>query len=145
VIGRTAQFVSSSINSIKQSIHMSYKTTTKTRLISVASILASSFLILSGTVVGNRVQAAEAPPYDTTIVAFGDLNLDSEQGIKALYARLRNGAEDVCASFEGRDLFFKKAWQKCFDQAMAIGVAQVNRPSLTTLHNQTVSRSKGYR
>jgi len=64
---------------------------------------------------------------------------------KALYARLRNGAEDVCSSFEGRDLAFKKLWQSCFDSAVASAVAQINRTGLTTLHNQTVSRSKVYR
>ncbi len=123
---------------------MSYETTIKTQAISAASILAASFLALGCLAMGGSVQAAE-PQYDRAIVAYGDLNLDSEQGAKALYARLRNGAEDVCSSFEGRDLAFKKLWQSCFDSAVASAVAQVNRTGLTTLHNQTVSRSKGYR
>jgi hypothetical protein len=42
-------------------------------------------------------------------------------------------------------LFFKRLWQACFDQAVAAAVVQVNRPGLTTLHNQTVGRSKGDR
>jgi UrcA family protein len=124
---------------------MNYKTTIKTQSISVPSMLAAGFLALGGAAMGGRVQAAEAPRYDTTIVAFGDLNLDSEQGVKALYARLRNGAEDVCSSLDGRDLFFKRMWQSCFDKAVASAVMQVNRPSLTTLHNQRVIRSRGYR
>lgn len=107
-----------------------------------ASILAASLLFLSSAAIGDTVQAAGTAQYDQTIVAFGDLNLDSQQGTKALYLRLRNGAEDVCSSFEGRDLFFKRLWQACFDQAVAAAVTRVNRPSLTTLHTQTVKRAK---
>jgi UrcA family protein len=129
----------------KQGVLMNYQTTIKTQSISVLSILATGFLALGCAAMGGRVQAAEAPQYNTTTVAFGDLNLDSEQGVKVLYARLRNGAEDVCSSFEGRDLFFKRLWQTCFDRAVASAVVQVNRTSLTTLHNQTVIRSTGYR
>jgi UrcA family protein len=125
---------------------MNNETTIKTQSISVLSIvLAAGFLALGGTAMGGRVQAAEAPQYNTTIVAFGDLNLDSEQGVKVLYARLRNGAEDVCSSFEGRDLFFKRLWQTCFDRAVASAVVQVNRTSLTTLHKQTVIQSTRHR
>jgi UrcA family protein len=115
-------------------------TAIKTQSLSAASILAAAFLVLSAPAIGSKALAAETPRYDTAIVAYGDLNLDSQQGLKVLYARLRNGAEDVCSSFEGRDLFFKKVWQTCFDRAVASAVAQVNRNGLTTLHNQTVDR-----
>jgi len=128
----------------QQGIHVSHETIIKTQSISAASFLAAGFLILGCLAMDGSVQAAEQQ-YDRAIVAYGDLNLDSEQGAKALYARLRNGAEDVCSSFEGRDLAFKKLWQSCFDSAVASAVAQINRTGLTTLHNQTVSRSKVYR
>jgi UrcA family protein len=124
---------------------VSYETTIKGRSISAASILAAGFLVFAGAAMCGTVQAAEAPRYDEAIVAYGDLNLESEQGTKVLYARLRNSAEDVCSSFDGRNLFLKRLWQTCFDQAVAAAVVQVNRPSLTTLHNQTVNRSKGDR
>lgn len=122
---------------------MSHDTAIKSQFISTVSSMAVSFIVLAGAAMASTVQAAEAPQYDRTVVAYGDLNLDSQQGTKVLYARLRNGAEDVCSPFEGRDLFFKRLWQACFDQAVAAAVVQVNRPGLTTLHNQTVGRSKG--
>ncbi len=124
---------------------MIHKTTIKSQIISMASILTASSMFFASAAMGGTAQAAEVPRYDKTIVAFGDLNLDSQQGTKALYARLRNGAESVCSSFEGRDLFFKRLWQTCFDQAVAAAVVQVNRPSLTTLHSRTIGRSKVYR
>jgi UrcA family protein len=119
---------------------MSHETTIKSQFIATA-ILTASFLVLSSAAMGDTVQAVGTPLYDRTIVAFGDLNLDSQQGTKALYARLRNGAVDVCSAFEGRDLFFKRLWQTCFDQAIAAAVVQVNRSRLTTLHSQTVKRT----
>ena len=92
--------------------------------------------------VWRAAQAGAEPKYDSAVVSFGGLNLDSPQGTKALYSRLRNGAEDACSSFEGRDLFFKRLWQSCFDQAVAAAVVQIDRPGLTALHNQAVNRSK---
>jgi UrcA family protein len=122
---------------------MSHETTIKSQFIA-ASILATGFLV-SSAAMGDTAQAAETPQYDRTVVAYGDLNLDSPQGTKMLYARLRNGAEDVCSTIDGRNLFLKRLWQTCFDQAVAAAVVQVNRPGLTTLHNRTVNRSKGDR
>jgi UrcA family protein len=119
---------------------MSHETTIKTQ---AACILAASFLFLSCAARGGTVPAAAAPKYDRAIVAYGDLNLDSQQGTKVLYARLRNGAEDVCSSFDDRNLFLRRLWQACFDQAVAAAVAQINKPGLTTLHKQTVNRPKG--
>jgi UrcA family protein len=126
------------LGSNQQGIHMSHDSTIKSQFISMASIL----IVLAGAAVGGTVQAGEEPKYDSAVVSFGDLNLDSPQGTMVLYSRLRNGAEDVCSSFEGRDLFFKRLWQSCFDQAVAAAVVQVNRPGLTTLHNHEVNRSK---
>jgi UrcA family protein len=124
---------------------MSYYTTIKSQGISLASILAASFIVVGAAAMGGSAQAAEALRYDKAIVAYGDLNLESRQGTKVLYARLRNGAEEVCSSIDGRNLFLKKLWQTCFDQAVAAAVVQVNRSSLTTLHNQTVNRLQGDR
>ena len=119
--------------------------THKSQIVSAASILAASLFVFGGGAIGSAAQAAETPRYNRALVAYGDLNLESQQGTKALYARLRNGAEDACSSIDGRNLFLKRLWQTCFDQAVATAVAQVNRPGLTTLHNQTVNRLKGDR
>src|SRR3984957_11538778 len=120
---------------------MSHDTTIKSQFISMASIL----IVLAGAAIGGTAQAGAEPKYDSAVVSFGDLNLDSPQGTKMLYSRLRNGAEDACSSFEGRDLFFKRLWQTCFDQAVAAAVAQVDRPSVTALHSQSVKPSKADR
>jgi UrcA family protein len=58
-----------------------------------------------------------------------------------LYARIRNAAENVCSSLEGRDLSEKKLWQSCFDKAVANAVVQVDKSRVTALHNQTVTHT----
>jgi UrcA family protein len=114
------------------------KTTIKTQSLFTASVVAASFLAF-GAPMGARAQAAEPAQSHTTIVKYGDLNLDSEQGAKVLYARLRSAAKNVCSSFEGRDLIQKKHWQGCFDKAVASAVVQVNNIRVTALHNQIVN------
>ena len=124
---------------------MSHATPSKSQVIATALILAANLVLFAGTAMGGTTQSVEAPRYDRALVAYGDLNLESPQGTKVLYARLRNGAEDVCSSIDGRNLFLKRLWQSCFDQAVAAAVVQVNRPSLTNLHNHTVNRLKADR
>jgi UrcA family protein len=117
------------------------RTTIKTQSISAASILAAGFIALSGAVTVVPAQAAEAPQSYTTIVSYGDLNLDSEQGAKVLYGRLRHAAEIVCFSLEGRDLLLKRIWQGCLDEAVASAVVQVNKARVTALHNQMLNHT----
>ena len=117
------------------------KTAIKTHSLFTASVVAASFLAFGGAAMGGRVQAAEPGQSYTSIVNYGDLNLDSEQGAKVLYARIRSAAENVCFSLESRDYTDKKLWQGCFDQAVASAVVQVNKARVTALHNQMVNRT----
>jgi UrcA family protein len=116
------------------------KTTIKTQSISVASILATSFLAF-GIAMGSRAHAAEPAQFYSTVVSYGDLNLDSEQGAKVLYARIRSAAGSVCSSLESRNLTEKKLWQGCFDNAVANAVGQVNNVRVTALHNQMINHT----
>ena len=114
------------------------KTAIKTQSVSIASICAASF---SGAVIGNKAQATQPPQADTVIVGYGDLNLDTEQGAKVLYARLRGAARTVCAAFEDRDFKRMTLWKSCFDKAVASAVVQINKSTVTALHNQAVNHS----
>ena len=116
-------------------------TTIKTQSVFTATIAAAGLFALGCAAMGGRVQAAEPAQSYTTIVNYGDLNLDSEQGAKVMYARLRNAAKKVCHSFEGRDLIEKRLWQGCFDKAVASAVGQVNNIRVTALHNQIVNHT----
>jgi UrcA family protein len=102
-----------------------------TPLLVAAGCVALSFAALSG-----RAQAADQQPL-SKVVAYADLNIDSEQGAQVLYTRLRGAAKDVCFPLESRDLL-KNRWQRCFDSALASAVAHVNTVRVTALHNRTV-------
>ena len=117
------------------------KTTIKTQSISAASILAAGFIALSGAVTVVPAQAAEPVESHTQIVRYGDLNLESEQGARVLYTRIRGAAGNVCSPLDGRDLTEKKLWQGCFDKAVASAVVQVNQARVTALHNQIVNHT----
>jgi UrcA family protein len=117
------------------------ETAIKTRSQSIPFILAASLVALGCTAIESRAQAADAEQALTKTVTYGDLNLDSRQGAEVLYARLRRAAEDVCLPLDGRDLTQRSHWQRCFDNAVASAVAQVNKTTVTALHNQTVGHS----
>jgi UrcA family protein len=117
------------------------KTTIKTQSISAASILAAGFIALSGAATIVPAQAAEPAQFHTQIVRYGDLNIDSEQGAKALYTRIRGAAGNVCSWLDGRSVTEKKRRQNCFDQAVANAVVQVNQVRVTALHNQIINHT----
>jgi UrcA family protein len=117
------------------------KTAIKTQSMFAASVVAATFFAFGGASVSGKAQAAEPAPSYTSIVSYGDLNLDSEQGAKVLYARIRSAAGSVCSSLEGRNLTERKFWQGCFDKAVAGAVGQVNNTRVTALHNQMVNHT----
>jgi UrcA family protein len=116
------------------------KTSNKIQSKSAAPIFAASLFALVCAVTGGATQAAE--PSLTRIVAYGDLNLDSTQGAQVLYARLRTAARSVCAPLEGRDLRQQSQWHNCFDHAVDSAVTEVNKTTVSALHNQMINRSK---
>jgi len=115
------------------------KTSIKTQSRLTACILTAGLFALGFGAIG--AQAAEQSQSLTKVVAYGDPNLDSEQGAKVLYARLRNAARSVCFPLEGRDLNRIALWQGCVDNAVSSAVMQINKASVTALHNQFVNRS----
>ena len=69
-------------------------------------------------------------------ISYADLNLETSEGAKTLYARLRHAAEDVCSPLESRDLDRKNLWETCYRNALTSAVTQVNKIALTTLHRK---------
>jgi UrcA family protein len=71
----------------------------------------------------------------TLTVSFSDLNANTEAGAKVLYARLRFAADQVCRPYERTGILPQRAWQTCVNNAVASAVQQINKPTLTALHN----------
>jgi UrcA family protein len=115
-------------------------TAIKTQLNPIASMLAAGLFTLICATSGGSALAAEQTL--TKIVRYGDLNLDSEQGAQALYARLRSAAREVCSPLESIEMSRQRQWKSCFNNALATAVGQVDKTMLSALHVQAVNRSK---
>ena len=70
----------------------------------------------------------------SVVVKYGDLNLNTGAGVKALHVRLRKAARKVCSPFDGRDLSQNLSYGSCVADAVTRAVADVNNPNLTRLH-----------
>jgi len=106
----------------------------------IASILATAIVAFAGVSKGGAAMAAEPVTYSKR-VTYGDLNLESAEGASVLYARLRRAAREVCSSLDGRELTLRSAWETCVNDALNSAVTQVNKPTVTALHNQSVNRA----
>jgi UrcA family protein len=104
-----------------------------------SSLIATLLVAFAGLAKAGGAAAAEPPATLSKTVAYADLNLDSPEGANALYARLRHAAEEVCEPFDGGELSRHNVWRLCVGKTLASAVAQVNRPRVTALHNQSVN------
>ncbi len=116
------------------------KSTIKTQSQSAVLILIAGLSSFGLAITSGAAHAANSQQPLSRKVSYGDLNLDSTEGAKVLYARLRGAANDVCRPFEGRELILQRTWQTCFNDAVARAVAQVNKSTVTALHNQATNR-----
>lgn len=86
---------------------------------------------------GSALAASPASGATTLTVAYGDLNLGSDQGNSALYARITAAARQVCAAdrVDIRDLARFAEARSCEAQAIAQAVQAVHSPRLAALYN----------
>ena len=71
------------------------------------------------------------------VVKFGDLNLASDAGAQALYQRIKLAARRVCAGADTDDRFGNLEYRNCMKQAVDNAVAKIDRPTLTTVAQQS--------
>jgi UrcA family protein len=71
----------------------------------------------------------------TKMVTYGDLDLESMQGARILYARLRNAATRVCEPQRSRQLT-DDGFSACYDSALADAVRQINKSTLTKVYRE---------
>lgn len=86
--------------------------------------------------------SAAQPRVKTTTVSFADLDLSKAAGAQTLYQRIKVAARRVCGPADRYTYGTpSNGFLKCFDAAVADAVAQVDRPSLTALHQDETSRT----
>jgi UrcA family protein len=68
------------------------------------------------------------------IVRFADLNLQSHEGVRVLYSRIRSAAQEVCEPVYFRLAESNIRQRRCQDRAIERAVAGVRSASLTAFH-----------
>jgi UrcA family protein len=107
----------------------------------LATIGAFAALLVGAGAAGSAFAASPANG-PTLTVAYGDLNLASDQGNNALYARISAAARQVCAAdrVDIRDLGRYAQARSCEAQAIAQAVQAVHSPRLAALYNARAPR-----
>jgi UrcA family protein len=95
--------------------------------------LASTLLV-----VAPRVTHATSPTTAPTVtVSYGDLDLNSHNGVKQLYRRIQIAAIEVCRSTEPfGSLLASEAHQACLHNAIVGAVRSVNSPLLSQYYGE---------
>lgn len=83
------------------------------------------------------VNAGDTP---SRVVSYGDLNLDSHEGISRLYSRIKSAAKDVCEPlvFSVTSAYLLQV--RCQERAVEQAVADVRSDRLTTFHMSLTDR-----
>jgi UrcA family protein len=100
--------------------------------------LGATLIIGAATSAFAAARAAEAP---SVRVRYNDLNLATEQGTLALYARIVSAAHEVCRVSDMRDLQQIGAAKQCRAQAIEHAVRDVGNQRLAEVY--TARRSHG--
>jgi UrcA family protein len=86
--------------------------------------------------------SAAQPQVKTMQVSFADLDLSKPAGAQTLYKRIKAAARNVCGPADQYTFIVSSySLRKCIDAAVANAVAQVDRPSLTALHQEATART----
>ena len=108
------------------------------KLFELAFVLGVCACALTGT--AGNAQEAKAHEKRVISVRYDDLNLETDQGVRRLYGRLRIAANDVCGVQPGLVLLELRVIElRCVRGAIADAVAKVNRPQLTAFHRTKAS------
>ena len=106
----------------------------KTLRMGMASVIVLG-LGLSGTAVAESQYDYES---DAISVSFADLNIQNDAGARALYARLKQASEQVCAVesyLESGSLSRLQEAKACFTDAMDEAVATIDSDALKKIHS----------
>jgi UrcA family protein len=93
-------------------------------------------LIFALALSSQLANAGPAPEVLSMKVQFADLDLTRSAGAAALYQRLKDAAQTVCAPFDARsrDLESQMRFKQCVQSAIGAAVTKVDRPALTSYY-----------
>jgi UrcA family protein len=114
--------------------------TQKTRtLVTMIAIAATT-----GVVTTAFADNADAPRYDSVVVTYSDLNLDTVAGNQKLYARLSTAASRACGGEPAaRELERKAQYRSCVEDTLNRAVDKLSSSDQRALREATRKQSVG--
>jgi UrcA family protein len=108
------------------------------KVIGKYALAIAAFSAVGAVSLGSNAQAAEqSAGVPTVTVRYADLNLNTAEGVEALYARLQAAAKKACSQHEGRALIDVVEWRTCYTQALEKAVSNVKSEHLSVLHRES--------
>jgi UrcA family protein len=92
-------------------------------------VLPLMALALSG-----MATASSRDHFNSVVVRYGDLDLNSAEGPARLHRRIRNAAESVCGGLESTTIGLNVRFRQCVADTIADAVEKVGNDNLTILH-----------
>jgi UrcA family protein len=98
--------------------------------------LAFSGALFAGAAPLQADPATRPTPFTPSMkVRFADLNLNTEEGARVLYGRIRAAAQKVCGTRSSVwDARRWQAWTDCYRATVDDAVGRINRPTLSAVH-----------
>jgi UrcA family protein len=106
---------------------------TRARAVRLVTAVAASLVALSAFAGGTGPRHDELP---TAAVYYGDLDLATPAGNRALYERMSLAAKRVCPAADNRDLARVAAVRACREAALDGAVRAAGNPLLAALHEE---------
>jgi UrcA family protein len=104
---------------------------------SAAALLALTACLGTLSIASAATPEGNAP---MTTVRYGDLNLSTDAGAKALYSRISMAARQVCPGVDSRELSQAAAARACQRAAIERAVHSVNSPHLAAAYAAATHR-----
>ena len=73
----------------------------------------------------------------STTVSYADQDLDSEEGVQAVYRFLQRASKEVCSggtSRHDRSVIMKSSRLRCYRESLSNAVSQIDNENLTRFH-----------
>jgi UrcA family protein len=103
-----------------------------------AAFFAGMFAIaMAGLACAPTAYSASPEGAFSKTITYGDLNINSPSGAKALYMRIRTAAHTLCSQSEDKDLMSQMAWRVCVHRSVDAAVAKINNRFLTAIDTQS--------
>ena len=105
-----------------------------------ATFAASAFMI-SLLIVGSAFAASPGEEVKSQTVKFADLNLQTDEGVAALYQRIHAAAQQVCDMPGEGGPSAVASTRTCIGEADARAIMRVNVPALSAYYEEKTGRS----